>query len=99
MDDVLSQGEIDALMSGLDAEMAGSGAAAAAASPGAEEEAEAEAAVSTVKGERKIKRYDFKRPDRFSKDQLRMLEMMHEAFARHFGTALSAFIRSIAELE
>ena len=28
-----------------------------------------------------------------------MLEMMHEAFARHFGTALSAFIRSIAELE
>src|SRR5258708_6312093 len=98
MDDVLSQGEIDALMSGLDAEMAGTEAAAAAA-PRAEEEAEAEVAVSTVKGERKIKRYDFKRPDRFSKDQLRMLEMMHEAFARHFGTALSAFIRSIAELE
>lgn len=56
-------------------------------------------AAPAVKGERKIKRYDFKRPDRFSKDQLRMLEMMHEAFARHFGTGLSAFIRAIAELE
>ena len=44
----------------------------------------------TIKGDKTVKRYDFKRPDRFSKDQLRMLEMMHEAFARHFGTALSA---------
>ncbi|MGH7442014.1 MAG: flagellar motor switch protein FliM, partial [bacterium] len=26
------------------------------------------------------------------------LEMMHEAFARHFGTTLSAFIRTIAEI-
>ena len=97
MDDILSQGEIDALMSGMDAEMA---AAPAAAEAAPEEEAESEAAYTpTVKGEKKIKRYDFKRPDRFSKDQLRMLEMMHEAFARHFGTGLSAFIRSIADLE
>lgn len=96
MDDILSQGEIDALMSGLDAEMASAPAAAPEAA--VEEEVEAEYTPS-VKGEKKIKRYDFKRPDRFSKDQLRMLEMMHEAFARHFGTGLSAFIRSIAELE
>jgi flagellar motor switch protein FliM len=97
MDDILSQGEIDALMSGLDAEMA-SGASASSQKANVEEE-EVEVDAPVVKGERKIKRYDFKRPDRFSKDQLRMLEMMHEAFARHFGTALSAFIRSIAELE
>jgi flagellar motor switch protein FliM len=96
MDDILSQGEIDALMSGLDSEMAA--AAPAASEPEAEEEVP-ESSGPAVKGERKIKRYDFKRPDRFSKDQLRMLEMMHEAFARHFGTGLSAFIRSIAELK
>ncbi|HTB22106.1 MAG TPA: flagellar motor switch protein FliM [bacterium] len=96
MDDILNQGEIDALMAGLDSEMnkASEESVAAEAEP---EEREAEAAP-TVKGEKKIKRYDFKRPDRFSKDQLRMLEMMHEAFARHFGTTLSAFIRTIAEI-
>lgn len=99
MDDILSQGEIDALMAGLDSEMASAetgGADEAVATEEAEVEAEA---APTVKGERKIKRYDFKRPDRFSKDQLRMLSMMHEAFARHFGTALSAFIRTIAEIQ
>ena len=31
---------------------------------------------------RKIKVYDFKRPDKFSKDQLRAIQMIHEAFAR-----------------
>jgi flagellar motor switch protein FliM len=95
-DDILNQGEIDALMAGLDSEMNKSSedSEAVAAEP---EEQEAEA-MPTAKGEKKIKRYDFKRPDRFSKDQLRMLEMMHEAFARHFGTTLSAFIRTIAEI-
>jgi flagellar motor switch protein FliM len=101
MDDILSQGEIDALMAGLDTEMAtaqGGDAPAAVAVEDEPEESEAEA-LPTVKGEKKVKRYDFKRPDRFSKDQLRMLEMMHEAFARHFGTTLSSFIRTIAEIQ
>jgi len=99
MDDILSQGEIDALMAGLDSEMAGAQGAGEGqgAAEAAVEEPEAESTPS-VKGERKVKRYDFKRPDRFSKDQLRMLEMMHEAFARHFGTTLSSFIRTIAEI-
>lgn len=98
MDDILSQGEIDALMAGLDSEMAATSSGAEAAAAEAEpEEAEAES-LPTARGEKKVKRYDFKRPDRFSKDQLRMLEMMHEAFARHFGTQLSSFIRTIAEI-
>jgi flagellar motor switch protein FliM len=99
MDDILSQGEIDALMSGLTAEMDASASTDASAEAASEEESPAESSAPAAKGERKIKRYDFKRPDRFSKDQLRMLEMMHEAFARHFGTGLSAFIRSIADLD
>src|SRR5262245_49411846 len=99
MDDILSQAEIDAMMAGLDTEMAGGGdTATESAVEEAEQEVE-ETSAPTVKGEKKIKRYDFKRPDRFSKDQLRMLEMMHEAFARTFGTTLSAFIRTVAEIE
>lgn len=37
--------------------------------------------------------YDFRRPDKFSKDQLRTMQMLHETFARLAGTGLSAFLR------
>ncbi|MEO0964490.1 MAG: flagellar motor switch protein FliM [Planctomycetota bacterium] len=44
-----------------------------------------------------IREYDFKRPERVSKDQMRALETLHEAFARSFGAALSGFLRTIVE--
>ena len=36
--------------------------------------------------QKKIKLYDFKRPDKFSKDQIRTLYMLHENFARLLNT-------------
>jgi flagellar motor switch protein FliM len=39
---------------------------------------------------RKIKIYDFKRPDRFSKRQIRALIMLHETFARHATLVLDS---------
>lgn len=42
--------------------------------------------------------YDFKRPERVSKDQIRSLEMLHEVFARNFGASLSAYLRTIVEV-
>jgi len=47
---------------------------------------------------RKIKIYDFKRPDKFSKDQIRTLQMMHETFARLSTTSLSAQLRTIVHV-
>lgn len=46
-----------------------------------------------------IKAYDFKRPERVSKDQMRALQTLHEAFARNFGVALSAYLRTIVEIK
>ena len=46
-----------------------------------------------------IRRYDFKRPERVSKDQMRALQTLHEAFARNFGAALSGFLRTIVEVK
>lgn len=43
----------------------------------------------------KVKIYDFRRPDKFSKDQIRTLQMMHETFARLTTTALSAQLRAL----
>ncbi|MEC9373997.1 MAG: flagellar motor switch protein FliM [Planctomycetota bacterium] len=45
-----------------------------------------------------VRDYDFKRPERVSKDQMRALQTLHEGFARNFGAALSGFLRMIAEV-
>ena len=37
--------------------------------------------------------YDFRRPDKFAKDQLRTMQMLHETFARLFASSLSAYLR------
>ncbi|HWL94953.1 MAG TPA: flagellar motor switch protein FliM [Phycisphaerae bacterium] len=46
---------------------------------------------------RDISVYDFKRPERVSKDQMRALHSIHENFARNFGASLSGFLRTIVE--
>jgi flagellar motor switch protein FliM len=54
--------------------------------------------VSQAADQRKIKIYDFKRPDKFSKEQIRTVSIMHETFARLTTTALSAQLRSLAHV-
>ncbi|HNX57971.1 MAG TPA: flagellar motor switch protein FliM [Spirochaetota bacterium] len=77
MTEILSQDEIDALLTAI--------------STGDVEPTE----VSATKEQRKVKIYDFRRPDKFSKDQIRTLQMMHETFARLTTTALSAQLRAL----
>ncbi len=51
-----------------------------------------------VNDTRKIKIYDFKRPDKFSKEQIRTVSIMHETFARLTTTSLSAQLRSMVHV-
>ena len=39
--------------------------------------------------------YDFRRPDRIAKDQLRSIHMLHENFARSVASSLSAYLRTL----
>jgi flagellar motor switch protein FliM len=48
---------------------------------------------------RSVVTYDFKHPNRVSKDQIRTLENMHDNFAGHFGSALSSMLRSIVDVD
>lgn len=48
---------------------------------------------------RSVVAYDFKHPNRVSKDQIRTLENMHDNFAGHFGSALSTIMRTIADVD
>ena len=48
---------------------------------------------------RKIKVYDLKRPDKFSKDQIRTLYMLHESFGRLLNTYLSTHLRTLISVD
>lgn len=50
-------------------------------------------------GDEHIYTYDFKRPNRISKDQLRTLLSIHDSFSRIFSTSLSSILRSFIEIQ
>src|SRR5512136_2346183 len=43
---------------------------------------------------KKAQPYDFRRPDRIAKDQLRAVHILHENFARNLASSLSAYLRA-----
>jgi flagellar motor switch protein FliM len=89
--DVLEQSEVDALLAAVD-----SGQVTAEAPPqvfGGGSKSSAAAAQHLD-----VQTYDFKRPERVSKDQMRALEALHEGFGRNFGAALSGYLRTIIEV-
>lgn len=48
---------------------------------------------------RSVVAYDFKHPNRVSKDQIRTLENMHDNFAGHYGSTLSTMLRTIVDID
>lgn len=92
--DVLSQAEVESLLNAVDANAKSTHTASRAAA------AAAPAAAPPVPRSRdKVTPYDFKRPERVGKDQMRALQTLHEGFGRNFGAALSALLRSIVEMK
>ncbi|MCB1174230.1 MAG: flagellar motor switch protein FliM [Leptospiraceae bacterium] len=81
MTEILSQDEIDQLLSAI--------------SSG---EVDPDDYGGSIGEQKKVKIYDFRRPDKFSKDQIRTLQMMHETFARLTTTALSAQLRALVSV-
>lgn len=51
----------------------------------------AQAAPETAKN---VRPYDFRRPDKFSKEHLRALQTLHESFARSATSSLSSYLRT-----
>ncbi len=93
--EVLSQAEVESLLSAM--ETGGLPGAKPPVAPVATRRS-APAAVP-AKSRDKITPYDFKRPERVGKEQMRALQTLHEGFGRNFGAALSALLRSIVEVK
>ena len=87
MADVLSQSEVESLLAALDP-------GTSPTSPAAARQSRSLPAFSE-----QISVYDFKRPERVSKEQMRAFQALHEGFSREFGAALSGMLRSIVEVK
>lgn len=59
-----------------------------------------EASPSSASGEkRNYKLYNFRRPDKFSKDHLRALQSIHDTFARQLSMILTAYLRMPVDID
>jgi flagellar motor switch protein FliM len=82
VDNILSQEEVDALLSAVDrGEIPESGDADRAAAG------------------RLVIRYNFRKPNRVSKDQLKMLQSIHETFGRLYTSSLTTLLRGLVEVD
>ena len=86
-DEVLSQSEVESLLSTMEA-----GSTRASAPKQAVAKAQA-------RYRERVLPYDFKRPERVGKEQMRALQSLHEGFGRNFGAELSALLRCIVEVK
>lgn len=95
MSEVLDQKEIDALLS------------AAGTAQAVVPDASPERGNSTARRDRRsdpilirtdASNYDFTRPERVSKEQIRALSSVHEVFARNLSAVLSGFLRTIVDV-
>src|SRR3954449_3035183 len=94
MSNVLDQSEVDALLAAVDTGQVSAPAAAPGTPGGAPQVFSRHGKPAAVD----VHTYDFKRPERVSKDQMRALEALHEGFGRNFGAALSGYLRTIVEV-
>lgn len=93
MGEVLSQAEVESLLGTADSSRPRAAAPAKRVPPAAE------APPSPLRTREKVTPYDFKRPERVGKEQMRALQNLHEGFGRNFSAALSALLRSMAEMK
>ena len=86
MADVLSQSEVETLLAALDPASSDGQSLGA----GRQRDDLVDAQVSL---------YDFKRPERVSKEQMRAFQALHDGFSREFGATLSGMLRTIVEVK
>lgn len=89
MSEVLDQSEIDALLASVGAD-AGDGGLLSDEKKLSDQFGLCDEGAAAV--------YDFKRPGRVSKDQIRALTSIHSVFARNLAVTLSGFLRSIVDV-
>jgi flagellar motor switch protein FliM len=92
MGDILSQGEIDALLSATEDDDGGGDMGGDMGGGGGD-------ALDGAASQQIITAYDFKHPARVNKDQLRTLENLHDNFARLLSSTFSGAMRAVVDVD
>jgi len=97
MSDILSPEEIEALLSSLESEakITKDAPNEGRNSGGRFSSRHAEKSEST----KEYQLYDFRRPDKLSKEQVRTIKMLHESFSRHAASAFATLLRTPVQIE
>lgn len=94
---MLSQEEIDKLLSSLSVDAEDSGGIGT--SLGVLDMPDESAMDSRLSDKLSYKLYNFRRPDKFSKDHLRALQTIHESFCRQISLVLTTYLRASVSLD
>jgi len=105
-EDTMSQSQVESLLRAMEQ---GNKPAATAATP-PPEEAPPKRSPSTVEPaavnqmrrgstKERVTPYDFKRPERVGKEQMRAMHSLHESIARNFGAVVSGILRTMVEVK
>ena len=86
MSELLSQEEVNALLQSIPLQEEAAAEPAAAPKP------------APTRYRKRASRYDFKRPNRISKNVLQSLHFLHERYARNLALDLSAYLRAVADI-
>ncbi len=87
MTEILSRSEVDQLLSSIEE-----------IDSALEKEKQTSQATDSII-QKRIQLYDFRHPDRFSKEQLRTIEIMHETFARLVTNNFSTQLRTLVSVQ
>lgn len=101
MNDILSQDEIDALLNAVgddEEETLDSAEESEITEALSDDDGDMEAAGSDTEMHKTITKYDFRRPEVISKDQIRTLQMIHKTFSRSLTNAFSSHLRTTVEV-
>jgi len=95
-DEVLNRSDVEELLRNMESNQASAGA-----KPAGAESAPTRIDPTAKKAPAKVRviPYDFKRPERVGKEQMRALQSLHEGFGRSFGASISAMLRTIIEVK
>lgn len=99
-EDSLSQSQVDNLLKQMETS-AGAPPSPDAEAAGAEAPAatNVQAAAAPPIGDMRAVNYDFKRPERVGKEQMRAMRSLHEGLARSFGAVVSGMLRTMLEVK
>lgn len=98
-DESLSQNQVESLLKAMETVEGGAPKPQAPKFSNESSPTAGATAPSMVGGNTRVTAYDFKRPERVGKDQMRAMHSLHEGLARNFGASVSGMLRTMIEVK